>query len=201
MRRNRWQRPAEAVTPWPEGADVALLRDLTHALAQAERPRDALQFALDRLCPALGASVGSVFLLDPAGESMQLAAAHGWPEAARPWLGALRVEVGRGPSGEAVAERRVIEVADVLGDPSLGDWHAVAEELGFASLIALPLQTSEGIYGTATVYFPVRGVASPRVRALVRAGADLMAAMVERGVVAERLRRAEAVADQTPPAL
>ena len=192
MRRQRWQRPVEEVAPWPEGADVSLLRDLTHALAQAERPRDALQFALDRLCPAVQATVGAVFLLDPVGEAMQLAAAHGWPDAARPWLGALRVEVGRGPSGEAVAERRVIEIADVLGDLALADWHSVATELGFHAVMAVPLLTHEGIHGAVTVYFPEIGHVPVRTRALVRAAADLMAAMVERGALAERLRRAEA---------
>ena len=192
MRRQRWQRPAEEVAPWPEGADVALLRDLTHALAQADRPREALQFALDRLCPALEAAAGSVFLLDAVGESMQLAAAHGWPETARPWLGALRVEVGRGPSGEAVAERRVIEIADVLGDASLTDWHPVARELGFRAVVAVPLLTQAGTHGACTVYFPQAVTVPPRTRALLRAGADLMAVMVERGVLAERLRRAEA---------
>lgn len=192
MRRQRWQRPVEEVAPWPEGTDVSLLRDLTHALAQAEHPRDALQFALDRLCPAVHATVGAAFLLDPTGEAMQLAAAHGWPASARPWLGALRVEVGRGPSGEAVAERRVIEIADVLGDAALAEWHAVATELGFHALMAVPLLTHEGIHGALTVYFPDAGTVPVRTRALVRAAADLMAAMVERGALAERLRRAEA---------
>jgi len=192
MRRQRWQRPVEEVAPWPEGADVSLLRDLTHALAQAEHPRDALQFALDRLCPAVHATGGAVFLLDPVGEAMQLAAAHGWPASARPWLGALRVEVGRGPSGEAVAERRVIEIADVLGDPALAEWHPVATELGFHALMAVPLLTHDGIHGAVTVYFPDAGAVPVRTRALVRASADLMAAMVERGALAERLRRAEA---------
>jgi len=192
MRRQRWQRPVEESTPWPEGADVSLLRDLTHALAQAEHPRAALQFALDRFCPAVHAKVGAVFLLDPVGEAMQLAAAHGWPASARPWLGALRVEVGRGPSGEAVAERRVIEIADVLGDPALAEWHPVATELGFHALMAVPLLTHDGIHGAVTVYFPDAGAVPVRTRALVRASADLMAAMVERGALAERLRRAEA---------
>lgn len=191
-RRQMWQRPVEAVAPWPEGADVALLRDLTHALGHADRPTEALQFALDRLCPAVRATVGSVFLLDPVGEAMQLAAAFGWPASTRPWLGALRVEVGRGPSGEAVAERRVIEIPDVLGEPTLAEWHPVATELGFHAVTAVPLHTHAGIHGALTVYFPEAGAVPPRTRALVRAGADLMAAMVERGALAERLRRAEA---------
>ena len=126
------------------------------------------------------------------GEAMQLAAAHGWPEAARPWLGALRVEVGRGPSGEAVAERRVIEIADVQAAPTLVEWQAVATELGFHAVTAVPLLTHEGIHGALTVYFPDAGTIPVRTRALLRAGADLMAAMVERGALAERLRRAEA---------
>ena len=75
---------------------------------------------------------------------MRLAAVHNWPEKYARFLGQMRVRLGFGPSGEAASERRIIEVLDVFADPSLEDWQEVANELGFRSFVALPLQTADG---------------------------------------------------------
>ncbi len=190
--RTRDPLPAE---PADHDRDAALLRDLTHTLLTAERSDEAFQFALDRACPAIGASLGSVFVLDGASELMRLVAAHAWPDRWRPWLGEMRVRVGFGPSGEAVSERRLIEVPDVFADPSLEDWQEVANELGFRALVALPLSTNQGVLGAATFYFAQPGTPQPRVRTLLRAVADVMAAIAEKSALQDRLRRAEAALD------
>ena len=77
----------------------------------------------------------------------------------------MRVRLGFGPSGEAAAERRVIEVPDVMADPSLEDWAEVAHELGFRAIVALPLQTGDGVLGAVTFYFEARGRDQRRRRA------------------------------------
>ncbi len=197
-RRQIWRLPEpDAPTRSAEvDDDVTLLRELTHALLRAERPEEAFQFALDRTCPAVGAALGSVFVLDGRSELLRLAAAHAWPERWRPWLGEMRVRVGFGPSGEAVSERRAIEVPDVFADPGLEDWQEVARELGFRSLVALPLSTAERVVGAATFYFAGAAAPDPRVRALLRASADVMAAIAEKAALRERVRRAEALLDE-----
>lgn len=196
-RRRIWQYPTpEAVADGTAEADVALLRDLTHALLRAERAEEAFQFALDRACPAVGASLGSVFVADGASELMHLSAAHAWPERWRPWLGEMRVRVGFGPSGEAAAERRAIEVPDVFADPGLEDWQEVARELGFRALVALPLMTTDTVAGAATFYFSEPGTPTPRQRSLLRAVADIMAAMAEKSALRDRVRRAEAALEE-----
>ncbi|MBX7118722.1 MAG: GAF domain-containing protein [Gemmatimonadaceae bacterium] len=195
-RRRIWRTPTPAAgTTTPEDGDIAVLRDLTHALLRAERADEAFQYALDRVCPAAGATLGSVFVLDGASELMHLVAAHAWPERWRPWLGEMRVRVGFGPSGEAVSERRPIEVPDVLADPGLEDWREVAGELGFRALVALPLVTNAGVTGAAAFYFAAPGSPAPRVRHLLRAAADVMAAIAEKSALQDRLRRAEAALD------
>lgn len=195
-RRRIWRTPTPASSE-VAGADrdLALLRDLVHTLLLAERVDEAFQFALDRACPVVGASLGSVFILDGASELMRLIAAHAWPDRWRPWLGEMRVRVGFGPSGEAVSERRVIEIPDVFADPTLEDWQEVAGELGFKALVALPLITATGVRGAATFYFAAEGSPEPRARALLRAVADIMAAIAERAALQDRLRRAEAALD------
>lgn len=192
-RRRLWRTAPPEPPPDPTAAaDLALLRDLVHSLTRAERAEEAFQFALDRTCPVVGASFGSVFLLDGASELMTLVAEHRWPERWRPWLGDMRVRVGFGPSGEAVSERRIIEVPDVFADPGLEDWQEVATELGFSALVSLPLVLPQGVVGAVTFYFAEAGSRTSRVRDLLRAVADVMAAMAGQEALRERLRHAEA---------
>jgi GAF domain-containing protein len=196
-RRNRWQVGTPATAPAvPPDPSPKILQDLARVLIRTERPEEALQFALDRTCPAIGATLGAVYLVDGASELMRLEAAYGWPDRWRPWLGEMRVRLGIGPSGEAASERRVIEVPDLLTDSGLEDWHEVAGELGFRSIVAFPLEAPDTILGVATFYFSESGTVSPADRALLSAASDLMAAMAEREELRTRLRRAEAALEE-----
>lgn len=196
-RRKLWRRAAATVDFAAAAdpavvSDIAFLRDIMHALVRADNASEAMQFALDRTCPAVGATLGSVFVVDGATELMRLVAAHEWPERWRPWLGDMRVRVGFGPSGEAVSERRMIEVPDVFADDGLEDWQEVAGELGFRALVSVPLTAVTGVVGACTFYFAEPGFRTERVRSLIRAGSDVMAAMVQQESLRERLRYAEA---------
>jgi signal transduction histidine kinase len=133
-----------------------------------------------------------VYLVDGASELMRLAAVHNWPEKFTPFLGEMRVRLGFGPSGEAAAERRVIEVPDVMADPSLEDWAEVAHELGFRAIVALPLQTGDGVLGAVAFYFEEAGAISGETRSLLRMVADQMAATAQKARLIEDLRRANA---------
>lgn len=198
-RRNRWQlKPAPEPTKEDSQA-IEAIRGIAHAAARATDPAEGYQDALDRLCPAAGATAGAVFVLDRNSELMLLAAAHGWPERWRPWLGEMRVRLGFGPSGEAAAERRTIEVGDVFADPGMKDWQEVASELGIRSLVAIPLEATEGVLGVAAFYFEAAGLRSSGIRGLLAAGADLMALMAERAALRTRLRRAEAALEDERP--
>src|SRR3954470_9230288 len=179
----------------PDGMDSGLreliaVREIAHAFLTSDRPEDVFQFALDRVSPLVGATFACVYLIDGESELMRLAAAHNWPTAFNPFLGDMRVRLGFGPSGEAASERRAIEVADVFADPSLEDWQEVAEELGFRSLVALPLQTGQAVLGTVTFYFADARALTTDTRSLLRMVADQMAATAEKAKLIEELRRA-----------
>jgi signal transduction histidine kinase len=179
----------------PEGTDSGLreliaIREIVHAFLTADRPEEVFQFALDRVSPLVGASFACVYLVDGASELMRLAAVHNWPERFAPFLGEMRVRLGFGPSGEAASERRVIEVPDVLADPSLEDWAEVANELGFRAIVALPLQTGDGVLGAVAFYFGAAGAISAETRSLLRMVADQMAATAQKARLIEDLRRA-----------
>ena len=183
---------APPVAEPPAQRELLAVREIAHALLRADRPEDVFQFALDRVSPVVGASFASVYLVDGASELMRLVAAHNWPERHRPWLGAMRVRAGFGPSGEAASERRAIEIPDVLADPDLEDWHEVARELGFRAIIALPLQTAGRVLGTVTFYFRDPGGIAPEKRGILRIVADQMAAAAEKAELMEEMRRANA---------
>jgi signal transduction histidine kinase len=166
------------------------VREIAHAFLHADRPEEVFQFALDRVSPLVGATFASIYLVDGASELMRLSAAYNWPEPYRPWLGEMRVRLGFGPSGEAAAERRVIEVPDVFADPDLEDWQEVATELGFRSIVALPLQTAQRLLGAVAFYFSSTGSRSAETRGLLRIVADQMAATAEKAALMEEMRRA-----------
>jgi signal transduction histidine kinase len=86
----------------------------------------------------------------------------------------------------------VIEVPDVMADPSLEDWAEVAHELGFRAIVALPLQTGEGVLGAVAFYFQEAGAISAETRSLLRMVADQMAATAQKARLIEDLRRANA---------
>jgi signal transduction histidine kinase len=180
-----------ATTPPSETAvrELMAVREVAHAFLHADRPEEVFQFALERVSPLVGATFASVYLVDGASELMNLSAAYNWPERYRPWLGEMRVRLGFGPSGEAAAERRVIEVPDVFADPDLEDWQEVAGELGFKSLVALPLQSGNRVLGAVTFYFADTGKHTVETRGLLRIVADQMAATAEKSTLIEEMRR------------
>ena len=172
--------------------ELIAIREIVHAFLTADRPEEVFQFALDRVSPLVGASFACVYLVDGASELMRLAAVHNWPSRFTPFLGDMRVRLGFGPSGEAAAERRVIEVPDVFADPSLEDWAEVAHELGFRAIVALPLQTGQGVLGAVAFYFGNAGAISGETRSLLRMVADQMAATAQKARLIDDLRRANA---------
>ena len=170
--------------------ELMAVREIAHAFLHADRPEEVFQFALERVSPLVGASFASIYLIDGNSELMRLAASYNWPERYRPWLGQMRVRLGFGPSGEAAAERRVIEVPDVTADADLEDWREVAQELGFRSLVALPLQAGSKLLGTVTFYYEEPGARSTEARSLLRIVADQMAATAEKSALVDEMRRA-----------
>jgi signal transduction histidine kinase len=172
--------------------ELVAVREIVHAFLTADRPEEVFQFALERVSPLVGASFASVYLVERGEEVMRLAAAYNWPERFRPFLGQMRVRLGRGPSGEAASERRVVQVPDVFADKSLTDWQEAATEMGFRAIIALPLQTRTGVLGAVAFYFAETEGFDRVERGLLRIVSDQMAATAEKASLIEELRRANA---------
>ena len=182
--------PADTAAAAGAPRELLAVREIAAALLRADRPADVYQFALDRVTPILGAAFSVVMQLSDDGTLLRPVAQHDWPAKHRSWIGALRVRVGDGPSGLAVAERRLVDVPDLFADPSLSGWYDVANELGFRSILAAPLVGAQRVLGAIVFYFADATTGSPDAQALVRLVADQLAATAEKASSMDALRRA-----------
>lgn len=146
--------------------------------------------ALARVTPLIEATFASVFLMDESEpELLKLVCAHNWPQSSARFLGQLRIRAGRGPTGQAVVTRKPVEVPDVFAEPSLRDWWDPARELGFTSLISLPLERAGSAVGALTFYYDKPHEFSSGERHTLQIIATQLSAMVERAQVMQELRQ------------
>lgn len=144
----------------------------------AEPNAESPQAILDRLALAMGVTFAVLLRLVPDDQTLRPMAQHQWPSAYRGWLTGLRIRVGDGPSGVAVAERRLIEVPDMLGAGVPADWREVARELGFAAMVVAPVLAAEGPVGALACYFAEVTKVTEAHRTLIGTAADQLAAVM-----------------------
>lgn len=170
--------------------ELELRRDIAEAFFNAQTPQEVYRLALSRVTPLVNASFSSVFTRDAAKpELLRLRCANSWPQSSARFLGQLRIRVGGGPTGRAVAERRAIEVPDLFGDIALRDWWEPARELGFAALISLPLHGSGHSIGAVTFYYDAPHDFTDEERGLLHMIAQQLSVTAERAARIEQLHR------------
>lgn len=171
--------------------ELEIVREIAQAFLTATQPLEVYRLALARVTALVNASFSSVFLRDPADpDLLRLVCAQNWPQSSARFLSQLRIRVGRGPTGRAVAERHPVTAEDVFSDMTMMDWWEPARELGFVSMVALPLEVQGEVAGALSFYFaePHRfGVEELRLLELVAAQ---LAATAERAQMIENLQLA-----------
>ena len=172
-------------------SEMEIASELAYAFLTAGQPLEVYRLALARVTPLVGAQFSSVFLRDPADRDLlKLSCAHNWPQSAAMFLGQMRVRVGRGPTGKAVADAAPVEVPDVFADPVLREWWEPARELGFTSMICLPLEVRGSAEGALSFYFAAAHDFTPDERRLLGLIATQLAATAEKAHLIEDLRGA-----------
>ena len=183
-------RPRALDSADPGVRELMAVREIAQALLTATQPGQVYQLALERVSPLVGATFACVFLSSDDSDLMRLAAAYNWPARYARFLGEMKVRVGAGPSGVAAAEQRVVEVPDVFAESSVAEWGDVGQELGFRSLVALPLQAGDRVLGAITFYFANAGALGADAHDLLRVVADQMAITAEKARYIDDLARA-----------
>jgi PAS domain S-box-containing protein len=129
------------------GDQLTVLHEVAQSLARLRDPQQvaaAVLPALQRLMPGTG---GQFWRLEPDTDSLGLVAGEGLPA---PGAGTLRLPVGQGLAGAAVAARRLLVSADVSRDARFAN-HGWAARQPLAAGIALPLLYDDRVLGAIVI--------------------------------------------------
>jgi GAF domain-containing protein len=112
-----------------------------------------------------GAAGGAIYEYDEASEDFHLKGSH---QIEKEFVDALRanpIRLGGGALGQAVSSRAPVEVADILDERDLSatQMRPVLKQLGYRSLVAVPLLREERIMGGLTIFRRTPGSFTPEV--------------------------------------
>jgi len=101
-----------------------------------------------------GADAGAIYEFDEATEEFDLRASHSMEEDLVEALRTNPIRLGSGTVGRATATRAPVQVADILQDHETSETQArrVLRQLGYRSLLAIPLLREKQIVGGLSVY-------------------------------------------------
>ena len=207
----RSRRPAGTVPPAPEDAPTALPagpdEGATGDGAGASGPastappatRDVsaiLQRAVEEAAGLLRSDGAMAYLLDPATGVLRFAHDAGiTDENRRSWVRSLRLEVGVGLFGQAVASGEVASTGDYPNDPSFVHFpeaDRLVADLGIQSFVVAPLVAGPRTYGAMGTFAGRKDAFDDADVALVRSLADHAAAAMANADLIVQLNRSRA---------
>jgi GAF domain-containing protein len=124
-------------------AEVTTLYTLATKIASSLSPETVMDSIVTILKMTLDCRACTIFLLDMAGEYLQLEAGCGLTS---DWKGIARLRVGQGVSGRVIAERRSIYVPDTRQDPEF-----IFFDPNIRSLLVVPLVIRNKAIGTLSI--------------------------------------------------
>jgi GAF domain-containing protein len=178
------EQPNDAPDPVPaafQDHEIEVTRSIAGSSLTASSALEVYRVALSRITPIVGATFASVFLRDDQDPGLlRLACAQNWPQSSARFLAELRIREGRGPTGRAALSGEPVEILDIFEDPSLEDWWQPAREIGFVSIVALPLTVDGHVLGAISFYFRERQRFDDQRRTLLGVVAHQLATTAER---------------------
>lgn len=128
-------------------AQLAAVREISQAIAQAEDLAATLDLITKRTAELMTVNSCSIYLYDPQKEALMLEASTGLNQQS---IGQMSLPWGMGLTGWAAKHSELVAVADAKADPRF--YHVIGSgESRFASLMAMPLITSGKVIGAANV--------------------------------------------------
>ena len=151
---------------------------------------ELLETVVDETRDALHADVSSLYLLDRDGAYLTLAATNGLD---RFQIGRARVPYGEGVTGRVAASREPLVIPDVAEDSRFLWVRGIDQKRFVTSMLSVPLTWNDQTVGVLNIQTEQRRAFSPQDVDQLRAIADLLAGIVEKG---RQQREAEALADE-----
>ena len=159
-------------------AQLRFLHEVARLATTAQTWDELLETVVDGTRDALHASVSSLYLLDRDGAYLTLAATTGLD---RYQIGRARVPFGEGVTGRVAASREPLVIPDVRADPRFLWVRGLDQKRFVASMLSVPLSWNDQIVGVLNVQTETARDFTPADVAHLRAIADLLAGIVERG--------------------
>jgi signal transduction histidine kinase len=139
---------------------------------------ELLETVVDETRDALHASVSSLYLLDRDGVNLTLAATNGLD---RFQIGRAQVPYGEGVTGRVAASREPLSIPDVSKDSRFLWVRGIDQRRFIASMLSVPLAWDDRTVGVLNVQTEEHREFSDSDVAHLRAIADLLAGIVEKG--------------------
>jgi signal transduction histidine kinase len=139
---------------------------------------ELLETVVDETRDALRASVSSLYLLDRDAENLTLAATNGLD---RFQIGRARVPFGAGVTGRVAKSREPLVIPDVSSDERFLWVRGIDQRRFIASMLSVPLVWNDRTVGVLNVQTEQPRDFTPSDVAHLRAIADLLAGIVEKG--------------------
>jgi signal transduction histidine kinase len=165
----------------PAAEQLDQLRFLHRVARMATTARtweELLETVVDETRDALHASVSSLYLLDRDAENLTLAATNGLD---RYQIGRARVPFGEGVTGRVAASREPLVIPDVSRDERFLWVRGIDQRRFVASMLSVPLVWNDRIVGVLNVQTEEHREFTAADAAHLRAIADLLAGIVEKG--------------------
>ncbi|MDR7521273.1 MAG: GAF domain-containing protein [Armatimonadota bacterium] len=166
-------------------AEIRALRDISQAIGAALDLDETLHLITRKTAEVMGMDSCSIYLLDPAGESLVLRATTGLaPES----IGRARLRLGEGLTGHAARSGGPVYSSDAASDPRFV-YVPGTREYAFRSLLAVPLRSSGRTLGAMNVQTTAVHEYAPDEIELLSVIADLAAGAIEKATLYDNMRR------------
>ncbi len=158
--------------------ELRFLHEVARLATTARTWDELLSIVVDGTRDALKADVSSFYLLDRDGRQLTLAATNGLD---RYQIGRAKVPFGEGITGRVAASREPMVIPDVRSDDRFLWVRGLDQRRFVASMLSVPLSWNDQVVGVLNVQTEQRRGFTPRDVAQLRAIADLLAGIVEKG--------------------
>src|SRR4051812_30388346 len=181
----------DPVTPANDQLEqLRFLHEVARLATTARTWDELLETVVDRTRDVLHADVSSLYLLDRDGAYLTLAATNGLD---RYQIGRARVPFGEGVTGRVAATRKPLVIPDVGKDRRFLWVRGIDQRRFVSSMLSVPLSWHDQIVGVLNVQTEQSRDFRPVDVAQLRAIADLLAGIVEKG---RQQKEAEALASE-----
>jgi len=166
-------------------ADAASLLEVSRSVNASLRVSEVLRIITETAVKITAAKASSIRLLSDKRDELTAAASYGL---SLDYLAKGPVRLSDSPLDQEAIGGRSVVILDVTQDPRF-HYRAEAKTEGIVSLLTLPLQRGEDVFGVLRVYSDTRHHWSGRERRLLRAFAEQAALAIHNARLHEDLRR------------